>query len=151
MQCGDDFFVFVGKQQIAVLAHDLDDQIARDRKAHLVAAGELQLADAIKADLPRLHQFAAAELFAQQHAQHRRRRRVFLDYGGKAELRVVCPCIDRQAQIAALCCRMQRDDDLILLRLLYFFHTRVLRRPVDLPDDSAASKAMVHLFFLYTK
>ena len=75
---GDDLHIFVGKDQVTVLTHDLSHQILSALKSHLVSALKAKLYRAFKSQLLYLNQLSSVYMLAEKHAEHWRYCGVFL-------------------------------------------------------------------------
>ena len=73
----DHLIVAVTQNQIAVLAHDLGNQVLLRFEAHFVVRLKGEASGTLKAELGNADQLGAAEMLAQSHTEHRRNRRVF--------------------------------------------------------------------------
>ena len=68
----DDAAVAVFENDVGVAAHDLNDERADDLVAELAQRLNVNLQNTVARDTAHVHDVAAAQMFAQQHAEHRR-------------------------------------------------------------------------------
>ena len=71
----------VQQEQVRPAAHHLQDQTAADLVAHLVRGLDDQLRQAFRRGLAQFQNFAAGEIFPEQHTKHRRLGRVLPGQG----------------------------------------------------------------------
>ena len=101
-QAVDDPPILRGQNQIGIAPHDLEDQVLLRGAAHLVGAVEGEIEQALHLRLLHPDQTAARQVLAQQHAEHRRLRRVFRRLLRQVDARMVGR--GRQQKPAAAVC-----------------------------------------------
>ena len=124
--------VAVYHNQVAVHAHDFADNAQSLHVAQLVDTFKIEKQHAVAAQLPHADQLAAAQPLAQQHAEHRRLRRIFGRFDTKIDARRVGA--RRQQQLFAALIAAQNQHQLVAVGL------------IDLAD-ACAERGLLDFFF----
>ena len=120
------FLVSVGKNKIAVLSHQLCDEISAALKAHLVSRIKAEIRNSVEVSLIYLDELRTLQIFAQEHTEHRRILRIFLLYLGKSDTRIVRARIYKQSLATLKGAHLQ--NYLVSLGLIYLFNSRAESR-----------------------
>ena len=110
-----DAVLSVHQDQVGVTAHDFQNQPAQHMVAHLVHGVNVDVNDAVAADLADGRHAPGGQLLAQQHAEHRRFEGVGEILAGKVEARVVGRGAQEQLVIGGT--GADEQDDGVLFRL----------------------------------
>ena len=134
---------FVCQDQVAVFAHDFADQLFVYRIPHFVDRLEMEYENALRCRLGHVKDTSSLQMFAQQHAEVRRFRRILV-----ALFRIMhAGALGRRAdqQFSALTRRgsVELQDDRIRFGLLHAFDLRALQFPVQLSGDGSRQKSVV--------
>ncbi len=117
-----DASVGIDQDDVGIPAHQLRDQAAAGRIAELVRAVERQLRDAVATRLRDVRNERTGEIFAQEHAKHRRLLRVFAGRVRVLQARRGGVRADEQAVRARGA--VEREEKLIALGLVDFVDAR---------------------------
>ena len=120
-----DLFPVVQKDDVAVLAHELDDQRVAAEVAHLVEVFHCKTQDPLEAGLRHRVDAAVLQVFAQEHAESRRLKRGLSLFGREISQREggVCREIEPALAPAALGGRFECKDQFVAVRLRYFVYS----------------------------
>ena len=122
----DDTVVFAAQDDVGVLAHQLADQVLFACHAHFVCGIQLDRKHALDRRLGDGGDFRALHMLAQQHAEHRRRGRVFSCGIDKMRARRARSDREQQAACAALPACLQHN--LVPVGLIDLFHAAACKR-----------------------
>ena len=140
-----DLIVPVGKNQVAILAHDLAIEPSDRCKPHFIVRVKLQKRHALKAHLPHAREFCPLQMLPQEHTEHGRRRGVLLLHFRKPDARVVCSRVDEQA--LSPIGQAELEQNLVARRHIDLFHPRARRRRADLGKRASQhSRVKSHWF-----
>ena len=125
--------VFIHQNEVAVLAHHLQNDPAAAGISQFIQYLKLQLHDAVKVLLLQGKKLAASEIFAEQHAEHgRRQRRLRLLI---RQLQPGSPGVCAQQQPLHPAKAAETYHDFLRLGLVYFIDTAAQQRPAQLAAD----------------
>ena len=112
--------VFTAQDHIRVFAHQLADQVLFAGHSHFIGRVQLNRQHALNRRLHNGRNLRALHMLTQQHAKHRRRRRILSCSIDEMHARRTGGNRDQQTFCAALSSRLQHD--LIAVGLINLFH-----------------------------
>ena len=133
-QAVEDASLAVRQDEVRVAAHDLEDQVFLRGAAHLVGAVEREVDEPLHPRLRDRGEFPPDEVLAQQHAEHRRLRRVLLRDIGEMDARLIRR--RRQQQAASAARSAQRQNDGVPRGLLHLVYAAADRARAKLFGES---------------
>ncbi len=121
--------VLVEQDDIAMTAHNLDNQRLADGIAELIGVLEVKIENPLKSCRADVEQTGTGQVLAQQHAEHRRRSRVVSRIIG--QVNPGCGWICRQQKPAVLSVVSQLKDQFKAVRLINPVNARVCQRLIE--------------------
>ncbi len=131
----------VRQDDIAVLAHDLEDELPGGQKAEFRLRLHGDLHDALRPVLLDADDAPALQMFAQEHAESLRHRRIF--EGPRDEREPCLRRIDRGIQTPVTAPRVNVDDQFIPLWLVDLFDLSLDDAFLQLADHRARDQTVV--------
>ena len=132
--------VSAAQDDVRVAAHHLHDERAGDGIAQLGERGDVDFQNAVARDAPHGAHTPAADVLAQQHAQHRRLHGAGLGMGRQVHARAAGRGAQQQAMVFAL--RADEQMNLVALGLNHAVDAPVPELFVELAGDKAEHHAV---------
>lgn len=126
----DDLSVLIHQHDVGVASHDLHRQSQLHQIAHLVDRLEHQMQDAVHPHLLDADKARRAQMFSQQHTEHRRLLGILRRGLGKVDAGAAGVC--RQQQFSRAAPPAKGNDDLFSRGLMDAVHSRIQRQLRDL-------------------
>lgn len=111
----DDHSFFITENNIAVLAHDLNDQGFAAQISKFIQVLDLEADDPFQGRLRNAYDAAICNMFSQKHTEIRRSHRTWFVISGQIDQRQGCTCGDDQSYLPF--CRFDREKQFIIFRL----------------------------------
>ena len=121
----DDHLFVIEEDDVAVLAHDLDDQVVGAKIAHFIAVFHFEAQDPFQSGLGDRDDAAVLQMLAQKHAESRRLKRCLAAGPGQVDQGEgrICAQIETDLTAALFCRRADGDHQLVLVCLRDFINT----------------------------
>ena len=111
----DDHSFFITENNIAVLAHDLNDQGFAAQISKFIQVLDLEADDPFQGRLRNAYDATICNMFSQKHTEIRRSHRTWFVISGQIDQRQGCTCGDDQSYLSF--CRFDREKQFIIFRL----------------------------------
>ena len=149
----DDHLFVIEEDDVAVLAHDLDDQVVGAKIAHFIAVFHFEAQDPFQSGLGDRDDAAVLQMLAQKHAESRRLKRCLAAGPGQVDQGEgrICAQIETDLTAALFCRRADGDHQLVLVCLRDFINTPAADGVLQLAaktGDGDSVKSHVNVSFL---
>ena len=111
----DDHSLFIAENNIAVFAHDLNDQGFAAQISKFIQVLDLEADDPLQGRLGNAYDAAICNMFSQKHTEIRRSHRTWFVISGQIDQRQGCTCGDDQSHLPFR--RFDREKQFVIFRL----------------------------------
>ena len=139
-----DLLFVVEEDDVAVLAHQLDDQRVATQVAHLIEVLDLKAQDALETGLRHGEDPPVLQVLSKEHAESGRLKRRLSGPGSEISQRErgVGRQIEPALAASALRGRFEREDQLIAVRLRYFVYAGARKSAGELPAETGGGDSV---------